>query len=62
MEYYYLSIPKDVVDDVFKDVMKDLKKNKSIDAPDEMKKRIISVYFGSKYDMDPEAAGFDATP
>ena len=61
MEFYYLSIPKEVVDAVFTDVMTDFEKDKNINAPDEMKKRIISVYFGSKYDTDPVSAGFDAT-
>jgi 2-polyprenyl-6-methoxyphenol hydroxylase-like FAD-dependent oxidoreductase len=48
MEYYYLSIPKDVVDAVFKDVLEAFDKDSNIDAPNEMRERIVSVYFGPK--------------
>jgi 2-polyprenyl-6-methoxyphenol hydroxylase-like FAD-dependent oxidoreductase len=59
MEFYYLSIPKDVVNAVYNDVIEALKKNDRINGPDEMRKRIISAYFGPP--MDPEAAGFTDT-
>jgi 2-polyprenyl-6-methoxyphenol hydroxylase-like FAD-dependent oxidoreductase len=63
MEYYYLSIPKEVVDDVFKDVMEDFKmanfkKDNSFNAPDEIQKRIVSLYFGPKTRKTPKEAGF----
>jgi 2-polyprenyl-6-methoxyphenol hydroxylase-like FAD-dependent oxidoreductase len=58
MEFYYLSIPKDVVNAVFEDVMKAFNKDKSIDVPNEIQERIISVYFGPERDTDPEARGF----
>jgi 2-polyprenyl-6-methoxyphenol hydroxylase-like FAD-dependent oxidoreductase len=63
MEYYYLSIPKDVVDAVFKDIMEDLKAGENIDdVPNEIQKRIIDAYFGPKYQTDPRKAGFDDKP
>jgi 2-polyprenyl-6-methoxyphenol hydroxylase-like FAD-dependent oxidoreductase len=52
MEFYYLSVPKRVVEKVFKAVIKALEDNDSINAPNEMQKRIISAYFGKKYDRD----------
>jgi 2-polyprenyl-6-methoxyphenol hydroxylase-like FAD-dependent oxidoreductase len=58
MEFYYLSIPKDVVEAVFKDVMKALKLDSSIDCPAEIQERIISLYFGPKTPTKSKDAGF----
>lgn len=52
MEYYYLSIPKGVVEKVFKAVREALENNDSINVPKEMQKRIISAYFGPRYEAD----------
>jgi 2-polyprenyl-6-methoxyphenol hydroxylase-like FAD-dependent oxidoreductase len=52
MQFYYLSIPKRVVEAVFENVMEDYEKDKSINFPQQMQERIISAYFGLKYDMD----------
>ena len=55
MEYYYLSIPKDVVDAVFKDVLKAFHKDRNINVPKEMREKIISVYFPSSERSDTPA-------
>jgi 2-polyprenyl-6-methoxyphenol hydroxylase-like FAD-dependent oxidoreductase len=52
MEYYYLSIPKGVVEAVFTKVMAAFKANKRINVPKEIQKRIVSAYFGDIYDKD----------
>ena len=56
MEYYYLSIPKNVVEAVFTKVMIAFQADNSIDVPNEIQKRIVSAYFGP---TDPVAAGFN---
>lgn len=52
MEYYYLSIPKAVVEAVFTKVMMEFQANNRINVPNEIQKRIISAYFGETYDKD----------
>jgi 2-polyprenyl-6-methoxyphenol hydroxylase-like FAD-dependent oxidoreductase len=61
MQYYYLSIPKEVVNKVFEAVMTTVRKDDSIDAPSEIRERIISVYFGPKGPPEFQAAGFNDT-
>jgi adenylate kinase len=52
MEYYYLSIPKAVVEAVFTKVMIAFQANNRINVPNEIQKRIVSAYFGETYDKD----------
>jgi 2-polyprenyl-6-methoxyphenol hydroxylase-like FAD-dependent oxidoreductase len=61
IEFYYLSIPKDVVKAVLEDILKDPKYPSHIKVPEAMEKKIISVYFGSRDAVDPERAGFEDT-
>jgi 2-polyprenyl-6-methoxyphenol hydroxylase-like FAD-dependent oxidoreductase len=61
IEYYYLSIPKDVVKAVLAEILEDRKKRSSIKVPEAMEERIISVYFGPRDAVDPELAGFKDT-
>lgn len=62
MQYYYLSIPKEVVDAVYEEVLEAFKKDSTIDAPNEMRERIVSVYFGPKSDTPAKDAGIANSP